>query len=112
MMSFSEIFVQAPSAVHWLILSSLLFSIGIYGILTRRNAVGILMSTELLLNSASLNFVVFNKFVAPSSVDGQVMSLFVIAVAAAEVVVGMAIFVALFKCRKTVDVTQMNLMRN
>ena len=103
---------QSVGPTHWLILSSILFSIGIYGLLTRRNAVGILMATELLLNSASLNFVVFNKYVAPSAVDGMLMSVFIIAVAAAEVVVGMAIFVALFKHRKTVDVTTMDLIRN
>jgi NADH:ubiquinone oxidoreductase subunit K len=98
----------APGPFHWLVLTALLFSIGIYGILSRRNAVGILMAVELALNSGALNFVVFNRYVAPSTVDGQVMSIFVIAVAAAEVVVGMAIFVTLFKHRQTVDVTQMN----
>ncbi|OFZ20406.1 MAG: NADH-quinone oxidoreductase subunit K [Bdellovibrionales bacterium GWB1_55_8] len=103
---------NAPGVFHWLVLSTAMFSIGIYGLLTRRNAVGILMSIELLLNSASLNFIIFNRFVTPVSVDGEVMSIFIIAVAAAEVVVGMAIFVALYKSRKTVDVTQMNLMRN
>ena len=103
---------HTPGVFHWLVLSTAMFSIGIYGLLTRRNAVGILMSIELLLNSASLNFIIFNRFVTPVSVDGEVMSIFIIAVAAAEVVVGMAIFVALYKSRKTVDVTQMNLMRN
>jgi len=109
---FEILSAQAPGLFNWLVLSTLLFSIGLYGLLTRRNAVGILMSVELLLNSASLNFVAFNRFIVPGSVDGQVMSVFIIAVAAAEVVVGMAIFVALYKHRRTVDVTQMNLMKN
>lgn len=101
-----------PGLVHWLGLSALLFSIGVYGLLTRRNAVGVLMAVELLLNSAALNFVAFNKFIAPTTVDGQLTSLFIMAIAAAEVVVGMAIFVALFKHRKTVDVTEMNIMHD
>ena len=74
---------QTPTITHWLTLSALLFSIGLYGIFTRRNAVGILLSIELMLNSAILNIVIFNRFVAPEDVDGQVLSLFIIAVAAA-----------------------------
>lgn len=102
---------QTPSVTQWLILTAVLFSIGLCGLLTRRNAVGILMAVELMLNSAALNFVIFNRFCRPGTVDGQVMAIFVIAVAAAEVVVGMAIFVALFRYRATIDVTQMNMMR-
>ncbi|HAR43165.1 MAG TPA: NADH-quinone oxidoreductase subunit NuoK [Bdellovibrionales bacterium] len=108
----SDFFLSPVGLQHWLVVSTALFSIGIYGLLTRRNAVGILMAVELLLNSTSLNFVIFNKFATPSAVDGQIMSIFIIAVAAAEVVVGMAIFVTLFKHRKTVDVTSMNLLKN
>ena len=101
-----------PGPTHWLILPASLFSIGLYGLLTRRNAVGILMAVELMLNSAALNFVVFNRFVAPTTADGHIMAIFVIAVAAAEVVVGMAVFVALFRYRGTVDVNRMNLMND
>ncbi len=104
--------VHTPGPGHWLVLSAVLFSIGLYGLLTRRNAVGILMAVELMLNSAALNFVVFNKFVRPSSVDGQIMAIFIIAVAAAEVVVGMAIFVALFRIRATIDVNRMDAMKD
>jgi NADH-quinone oxidoreductase subunit K len=100
-----------PGAGHWLVLSAVLFSIGLYGLLSRRNAVGVLIAVELMLNSAALNFAVFNRFVAPGQVDGQMMALFIIAVAAAEVVVGMAIFVALFRHRATVDVTRMDIMK-
>lgn len=100
-----------PSMSSWLILSSALFSIGLYGLLTRKNAVAILMSVELMLNSAALNFVVFNHFCRPATVDGQIMAIFVIAVAAAEVVVGMAIFVSLFRYRHTVDVNKMDLLK-
>ncbi|HLB59536.1 MAG TPA: NADH-quinone oxidoreductase subunit NuoK [Bdellovibrionota bacterium] len=100
-----------PGIFHWLILSTLLFSIGIYGILTRKNAIGVLISVELLLNSAALNFLVFNRYITPGVVDGELMAIFIIAVAAAEVVVAMAIFVSMFKKRKSIDVTQMNLMK-
>jgi NADH-quinone oxidoreductase subunit K len=69
---------------HWMLLSLLLFSIGIYGMLTRRNAIGILLSVELLLNAAALNFVIFNHYRNPAAVDGAVMAIFIIAVAAAR----------------------------
>lgn len=95
----------------WLTLPAIFFSIGIYGMLTRRNAVGILISAEIAINAAAMNFVIFNRFITPAQVDGQIMSLFIIATAAAEVLIGIAIFVMLFKYRKTTDVTQMNLMK-
>jgi NADH-quinone oxidoreductase subunit K len=103
---------HAPSAIHWLVLSAILLAIGLYGLLTRRNAVGILMAVEIMLNSAALNFVVFNHFVAPGKMDGQIMAIFIIAVAAAEVVVGMAIFVALFRLRSTVDVNRIDTLKD
>jgi len=101
-----------PSLEHWLILTSILFAIGIYGLLSRRNAVGILMAVELMLNAAAMNFVVFNRFIKPATIDGQLMALFAIAVAAAEVVIGMAIFVAIFRRRGTIDVNSMNTMKD
>ncbi len=103
---------HTPGLGHWLVLSAVLFSIGLYGLLSRRNAVGILMAVELMLNSAALNFVVFNHYARPQWVDGQIMAIFVIATAAAEVVVGMAIFVAIFRHRATVDVNRMNTMKD
>jgi len=103
---------HAPTATAWLVLGAILFATGLYGVLSRRNAVGILMAVELMLNSAALNFVIFNKFVAPVAVDGQVMAIFAIAVAAAEAVVAMAIFVALFRHRATVDVNRMDSMKD
>lgn len=105
----SEFLVVGPK--HWMLLSLLLFSIGVYGMLTRRNAIGILLSVELLLNAAALNFVTFNHYRNPDAVDGAVMAIFIIAVAAAEVVVALAIFVSLFKQRKTADVTHMDAMK-
>jgi NADH:ubiquinone oxidoreductase subunit K len=102
----------APTLKHWLILSSALFAIGLYGVLARRNAISILMSIEIMLNSAVFNLIVFNRYIAPKGADGQVFALFVIAVAAAEVVVGLAIFVTLFNRRKTLDVTQVAAMKD
>lgn len=100
-----------PGPIHWTVLTALLFAVGIYGLLTRRNAVGILMAVELMLNAAAINFVVYNRWIAPDRVDGALMAIFIIAAAAAEVVVGMAIFVALFKHAKTSDVSRINVMR-
>lgn len=100
-----------PGLSAWLVLSAVLFSIGLYGVLTRRNAVGVLMAVELMLNAAALNFVILGRYTSPAAIDGQIAALFVIAVAAAEVVVGMAIFVALFRRRGTVDVNRMGTMR-
>jgi NADH:ubiquinone oxidoreductase subunit K len=107
----NELSTMTPGLYHWMLLALLLFSIGIYGLLTRRNAIGILLSTELMLNSAAMNFVIFNRYMAPGFVDGSIMAIFIIAVAAAEVVVAMAIFVALLRIKKTTDVTQMNVLR-
>ncbi len=103
---------HTPGVREWLLLTSVIFSIGLYGLLTRRNAVGILLAVELMLNSAALNFVIFNRFCMPARVDGSVMAIFVVAIAAAEVVVGMAIFVALYRYRGTVDVNRMDTMKD
>ena len=100
------------SVYAWLQLSLALFSIGIYGILTRRSAVGILIAVELMLNAGAINFVVFNRYVAATHVDGQVMSIFVMALAAAEVMVGLAILVMLFRQRQSVDVTELDTLKN
>ena len=101
-----------PSVEHWLLLSTVLFGIGIYGVLTRRSAVGILIALELALNSAALNFVMFNSLLSPARVDGAIMAIFIIAVAAAEVVVAMAIFVSLHRHRGSMDVTDMTELRD
>jgi NADH:ubiquinone oxidoreductase subunit K len=102
----------SPGVYAWLIIPAVLFSIGLYGMLTRRNAVGVLIAAELAINAAAMNFVIFNRFITPRQVDGQIMSLFIIATAAAEVLVGIAIFVMLFKFRKTTDVTRMNQLKD
>ncbi|NUM52269.1 MAG: NADH-quinone oxidoreductase subunit NuoK [Candidatus Hydrogenedentes bacterium] len=101
----------APGIAEWLTLCAVLYAIGLYGLLTRRNAIAILMAVEIMLNAAALNFVAFNRFIAPDAVDGHVMAIFIIVMAAAEIVVGMAIVVALYRLRGSVDVNQMNSMK-
>ena len=101
----------APSLLHWLALSTLLFSIGLYGVLTRRNAITVLMSIELMLNSAAFNFLIFDRFTSHAFLDGALMVIFIVAVAAAEAVVAMAIFVALFRAKKNIDVTEQNQLK-
>ena len=100
-----------PGFLHWLVLSTILFSIGIYGVLSRKSALGVLIAIELMLNSTAINFIVFNRFILPAALDGALMVIFIIAVAAAEAVVAMAIFVAIFRSRKTVDVTKFDTMK-
>ena len=92
------------SIESYLIISSLLFSAGVYAVLSRRNAVAILMGIELILNSCNLNFIAFNHFNGTSFLDGQVISIFVIVLAAAEAAVALAIVINLFIMIGTVDI--------
>lgn len=96
---------------HFLIMSAALFSIGIFGILTRRNAIGLLMSIELILNAANINLVMFNKFLGPSDALGQIFALFVIAIAAASAVVGLGLVISIYRNAKTIMVNKMDLMK-
>ena len=97
---------------HVLVVGALLFSIGLYTALTRRNAVGVLMGIELMLNSVNLNLVGFSRFVdSPSPIDGQVFAVFVITVAAAEASVALALAVSVYRLRQTIDVDKLNLLK-
>jgi NADH:ubiquinone oxidoreductase subunit K len=96
---------------HYLILSAILFSVGIFGALTRRNAVAILMSIELMLNAANLSFVAFARYLPQTQLQGQVFAIFVIAIAAAEAAVALAIVLGLYRNFKTVNVDEINLMK-
>ena len=91
------------SLQSYLVIASILFSLGIYGVITRKNAIAILMGIELILNSANINFIAFNRFGGMESLDGQVFSIFVIVLAAAEAAVALAIVINLFKNVGTVD---------
>ncbi len=96
---------------YFLILGAFLFCIGILGVLTRRNVVGILISIELILNAANINLVAFNKYLGTPDGLGQIFSLFVIAIAAAASVVGLVLVIAIYRNGKSVYADQYNLMK-
>lgn len=96
---------------HYLILSTALFCIGIFGVLTRRNAIGILMSIELMFNAVNINFVAFSKFVTPGEFVGQIFAIFVITIAAAEATVGLAIVLLIYRNFKGINVDNINMMK-
>ena len=94
----------------WLTVAAALFCIGLYGALSRRNAIGVLMSIELMLNAVNINLVAFWRFITPQALTGQVFVIFVIAIAAAEVAVGLAIIISAYRRRKTVVVDDLDTM--
>jgi len=96
---------------HYLILSAILFSIGLYGVLAKRNAIIILISIELMLNAVNIAMVAFSRYIVPLMLTGQVFAIFIIVVAAAEAAVGLAIIIAIYRNRETIDVTQVDLMK-
>jgi NADH:ubiquinone oxidoreductase subunit K len=99
-------------SLAWVLtLGALLFSVGVYGVLARRNAVLVLMSIELMLNSVNINFVAFDAWFQETAFVGQVFALFVITVAAAEVGVGLAIVLLIFRNRKTINVDEVDLLK-
>ena len=97
---------------HILIFSTLMFFIGVYGFLTRRNLITILISTELMLNAVNINFVVFNRYLYPDRLEGQFFSLFVIAIAAAEAAVAIAIFINLYRNISSINVEEVDRMKH
>ena len=96
---------------HYLILSAILFSIGLYGALTKRNAIVILMCIEIMLNAVNIAMVAFSRYIVPSLLTGQVFAIFIIVVAAAEAAVGLAIIIAIYRSRETIDATEIDLMK-
>jgi len=100
-----------PGLTHYLILSAILFSIGMFGLLTRRNAVGILMSIELMFNAVNINLVAFSSFLTPQYLTGQVFAIFVITIAAAEAAVGLAIVMLLYRNFRGIEVDKINFMK-
>lgn len=94
---------------HYLILSVVLFCIGMWGVFTRKNAIVIFMCIELMLNAANLAFIAFSRQL--NSVDGQIFVFFVMTVAAAEAAVGLGIIIALYRNRETINVDDVNLMK-
>ena len=97
---------------HILLVSTLLFFIGIYGFITRKNLVTILMSTELILNAVNINFVAFNRYLYFDRLQGHFFSLFIIAVAAAEAAVAIAIIINLYRNIQSIDIEEVNTMKH
>ena len=96
--------MMEPGLYHILFISTALFFIGVFGFLTRRNLITMLMSVELVLNSVNINFIAFNKYVWPNQLDGLFFSIFVIAIAAAEAAVAIAIIINLYRSHQSIDV--------
>jgi NADH-quinone oxidoreductase subunit K len=95
---------------HYLLVSAALFSLGIFGVMTRKNAVNVLMGIELILNSANINLVAFCRY-SSNGLDGQMFAIFVIVVAAAEVAVALAIVLTMYRLLKTVSLDQADTLR-
>lgn len=104
-------FLQHPGLTHFLILSGLLFALGIFAILTRRNAIMVLMGVELILNAANINFIAFSRYVA-MSFDGHVVAVFVIILAAAEAAIMLAIILNIYQNFNTVNVDEINQLKD
>ena len=96
---------------HYLILSAVLFTIGLFGVLTKRHAIVILMCIEIMLNAVNIAMVAFSRFVVPTLLTGQVFAIFIIVVAAAEAAVGLAIIISIYRSRTTVETTDIDLMK-
>jgi NADH-quinone oxidoreductase subunit K len=110
-MDVSEMLTAGPNALsNYLILGSALFACGIFAMIARRNAIGILMGVELILNAAGVNFVAFSRF-GGHKLDGQVFTLFIIVLAAAEAAVALALVLAVFQTHKTIALDDVDEMR-
>jgi NADH-quinone oxidoreductase subunit K len=98
--------------LNWfLIVGAVLFCFGVYGVLARRNAVGILMGVELMLNAVNINLVAFWRYLGPTDVTGQVFALFVLVVAAAEAVAGLALILSVYRNRTSIDAESIDLLK-
>ena len=95
----------------FLLLAAALFCIGVYGLVTSRNVIRVLMSIELMLNAVNINLMAFSNYLDPGQIKGQVFSVFVITIAAAEAAVGLAIVLSIYRNRDTVDMEQFNLLK-
>lgn len=96
----------------YLVLALVLFCIGLYGVLTKRNVIIVLICIELMLNAANINLVAFSKYGVTPSITGQIFSLFTITIAAVEAAVGLAILMALYRNRKTVNIDEMDTLKH
>ncbi|UCE97677.1 MAG: NADH-quinone oxidoreductase subunit NuoK [Dehalococcoidia bacterium] len=96
---------------HYLILSTVLFSIGLYGALSKRSAVVILMSIEIMLAAVTVTMVAFSRYIVPTELTGQIFTIFIIVVAAAEAAVGLAIIIAIYRRRENIDASKIDLLK-
>jgi NADH:ubiquinone oxidoreductase subunit K len=96
---------------HYLILSAVLFSIGLYGVLAKRNAIAILLCVEIMLNAVNIAMAAFSRYITPAELTGQVFAIFIMVVAAAETAVGLGIIITLYRSRGSVDTTKIDLMK-
>ena len=96
------------TAIYYLIPALVMFCCGVYGFITRKNMIAMLISLELVLNAVDLNFVIFNRFLFPGSLEGMFFTLFAIAIAAAETALAIAIIINVFRAVKNVDVRSLN----
>ena len=96
---------------HYLVLAAILFAIGLFGALAKRNAVIVLMCIELMLNSVNITMIAFSRYIAPQLLTGQIFAIFIMVVAAAEVAVGLAIILAVYRSLESIDITKINLMK-
>jgi NADH-quinone oxidoreductase subunit K len=96
---------------HYLLVATALFAIGAFGVVAKRNAIAILMSIELMLNAVNINFVAIDRYLAPGGALGQLFAVFVIAVAAAEVSVGLALVISIYRQRRSVNLDDFNLLK-
>lgn len=95
----------------YLTVAAILFSIGLYGALARRNAIAILMGIELMLNAVNINLVAFWRYITPQVFIGQLFAIFVITVAAAEAAIGLALIIAIYRHRQTINIEEIDLMK-
>jgi NAD(P)H-quinone oxidoreductase subunit 4L len=99
-------FLTEIGLIHYMVLAAMLFSIGLAGVLTSRHLIRMLMSLELMLNAVNINLVAINHYVRPDELAGQVFAIFVLTLSAAEAALGLAIVIALYRAKATVDVEQ------
>ncbi|MBM4169154.1 MAG: NADH-quinone oxidoreductase subunit NuoK [Ignavibacteria bacterium] len=103
--------LQQPGLNHFLLLSGILFSLGVFAVISRKNAIMVLMGIELILNSANINFIAFSRF-STGTFDGQVIAIFVIILAAAEAAIALAIVLNIYQNFNTVNVDEINQLRD
>jgi len=103
--------IQGIGVTDFFIISTLMFFIGVYGFITRKNLITILIAIELILNAVVINFVIINKYLYPEGIHGQIFSIFIIAVAAAEVAIAIAIVIDFYRNNRTVDADKADMMK-